>query len=208
VRVLAGGANAAWVDGSPTAARFSAPSGIMFDTLGVLYVTDFTSHLIRVISSMVVTTLAGSNYSSGLVDGSGTAAKFNSPQGLAVDSNRVLYVADTGNTAIRKITTAGSVSTIFQGRTFVAVALSPSNVLYASEKPPFVISQIATSGIASRTVFAGSGTSAYADGQGTSASFVAPTGIAFNASGGLFVCEFSSQTIRMITPTGYASISY
>jgi hypothetical protein len=97
-----------------SAARFSAPAGIVGDGTN-LYVADSDNHLIRkiVISSGVVTTLAGSG-AAGSADGTGTAAQFNTPIGLALDSvNGILYVSDQVYTKVRKIVlSTGAVTTL------------------------------------------------------------------------------------------------
>ncbi len=101
-------------DGIGTAARFNSPRSIAIDRLGNLYVADSGNHTIRkiVISSGVVSTLAGTALSSGSVDGLGAVARFNTPLGVVTDSAGNVYVADTGNHTIRKITPAGEVSTV------------------------------------------------------------------------------------------------
>ena len=102
---LAGLASAGATDGTGTAARFSNPDGVAVDGSGNLYVADTHNNLIRKITSAgVVTTIAGSIENVGSVDGTGSAAQFDQPQNIAVDSAGNLYVADTVNFTIRKIT--------------------------------------------------------------------------------------------------------
>jgi sugar lactone lactonase YvrE len=92
---------------------FNDPSGVAVDGAGNVYVTDAGSNLIQeVTSGGVVMTLAGSSGVSGSVDGTNSAALFNSPRGVAVDSAGTVYVADTGNNTIRKLTSNGTVTTI------------------------------------------------------------------------------------------------
>jgi hypothetical protein len=111
--VLAGGGPAGSSDGTGTAARFNGPMGVTGDSAGNLYVADTGNDTIRKVSpTAAVTTLAGMAGQAGSADGTGSAAGFNSPQGVAVDSAGNIYVADTGNDTIRKITPAGAVSTL------------------------------------------------------------------------------------------------
>ena len=111
--VLAGGnVTGGFVDGTGAAAQFWFPINITIDSNGNLYVVDLNNHSIRkVTQSGVVTTLAG-NGSSGFADGTGAAAQFYQPEGIAIDSNGNLYVADANNNRIRKITPSGVVTTL------------------------------------------------------------------------------------------------
>jgi sugar lactone lactonase YvrE len=107
VTTLAGSpGNAGSTDGSGTAARFNNPNGIALAG-GNLYVADTSNNTIRkiVIASAEVTTLAGSAGSAGSSDGSGFAARFNSPRGISLEGSD-LYVTDSGNNTIRKVSTA------------------------------------------------------------------------------------------------------
>src|SRR3990172_9114909 len=116
VTTLAGTAGSAnSTDGTGAAARFSYPAGITTDgPTGLnLYVADAGNHTIRqiVISTGVVTTLAGTAGSANSTDGTGAAARFNGPQGITTDGTN-LYIADTGNHTIRKIAAGGVVTTV------------------------------------------------------------------------------------------------
>lgn len=112
---------AGMVDGTGTAARFTGTHRIGADAAGNIYLSgsfnsDTTNQTIRRLTPTgVVTTIAGSAGQSGFQDGSGSAARFNSPLGIAVDSGGDALVADSGNDAIRRVTATGVVTTFAGG---------------------------------------------------------------------------------------------
>ena len=112
VNAFAGSGQVGYADGQGTAASFYFPNNVAADAAGNVYVSDGVNDLIRKITPAgTVTTLAGSG-AVGAADGAGTAASFNGPAGLAVDASGNIYLADSNNNLIRKITPAGMVTTI------------------------------------------------------------------------------------------------
>jgi hypothetical protein len=114
VRTVAGAVGQiGFTDGPGRLACFQNPNGVAVDGEGNVYVADYGNDEIRKITPAgVVTTLAGVAGQAGSADGTGTAARFNGPWGLAVDSAGNIYVADSNNDDIRKITPAGVVTTL------------------------------------------------------------------------------------------------
>src|SRR5439155_6059077 len=100
-------------DGTGSNARFNYPDKLDVDSAGNVYVADSGNSTIRKVTPEgVVTTLAGKAGSFGSANGTGNVARFNTPEGIAVDSTGNVYVADLGNCTIRKITPAGEVTTL------------------------------------------------------------------------------------------------
>jgi sugar lactone lactonase YvrE len=111
VSTLAGSGSMGFADGQGISARFNYPHGVCVDTGGNVYVADRENHRIRKITpSGSVSTLAGSGIQ--FADGQGTSASFSYPSGVTVDAGGIVYVADSGNERIRKITPSGDVSTL------------------------------------------------------------------------------------------------
>ena len=111
VSTLAGD-NEGFADGSGTGALFNTPSGVAQDAHGNLYVADTGNNRIRKVTPQgAVSTIAGDG-NPGYVDGPATQARFNGPIGVAVDANGSVFVADTYNDRVRKISADGQVSTI------------------------------------------------------------------------------------------------
>ena len=210
VSTLVGGVNG-FADGTGTDAKLFRPTDIIMGVDGFLYVADSWNNRIRKVSlAGVVTTFAGG--SSGFVDGMGNAAKFNKPSGLTTDADGNIYVADLENQSIRKITTAGVVSTLAGGTEGYnngtgssaqfkdprAIVLSNNNELMVTDQFGRTVRKVTLAGVV--TVFAGNGVSGSSDGVGTSSSFGVPNGITIDNDGNLLVSDRSEHNIRKITP--------
>ncbi|WP_434626890.1 hypothetical protein [Chromobacterium sp. CV08] len=193
----------------------SQPFGVAVAADGSIYEGCGACNLIYKIiptgtNSATVTVLAGSG-ATGSADGQGVGASFNSPLGVAVDAGSNVYVADTGNNLIRKIDPSGNVVTLAgsgtpgsaNGQGTSASFNSPAGIvidsggnLYVAEAGNGLIRKIDPSG--NVVTFAGSGGPGSADGQGTSASFNAPTGLAIDGSGNIYVADSGNNLIRKI----------
>jgi sugar lactone lactonase YvrE len=217
VTTLAGGGaeSQGYTDGQGALARFANPIGVAVDKKsGNVFVADSGNHRIRKITANgTVTTLAGSgNY--GSTDGQGTSASFTSPIGVAVDGSGNVYVA-CSDSRIRKITPSGNVTTLAgsgitgstdgQGASAsfgspLGVAVDESGNVYVADAYNNRIRKITPSG--NVTTLAGSGITGSTDGQGASASFGYPLGLAVDRSGNVYVADLGSHRIRKITPSG------
>lgn len=207
-----------WNDGVGTAARFDSPFDVAVDSAGDLYVVDSGNHVIRKVTREgLVSTMAGEPYEAGRVDATGTAARFDSPWGIDVAPNGDIYVADSSNDTIRKITRSGVVTTVAgsgaYGRTnavgtqasfaFPTGLAIDRGVIFVADRQNHAIRRIAVS--LQVTTFAGATPSnGTADGVGTSARFHYPQNAAFDRAGNLYVADTAS-TIRKITPDGVVS---
>jgi sugar lactone lactonase YvrE len=205
------------VDGTGLAARFEDPYALAIDSSGQTWVADATDHSIRKVSaSGVVTTVAGAAGQHGSADGAGSAARFFTPQGIAVDTQGNAYVADSGNATVRKISAAGVVSTLagspgLRGRTDGAgsqarfsepygVAVDRAGNVYVADTGNSNIRKITPAGVVS--TLAGSGTPGLVDGIGLAAQFLVPFDLAVDADGNVYVCDHGSHAVREITPAG------
>ena len=204
---LAGSSGSA--DGVGSAARFNHPYSVAADRSGNLYVADKNSSTVRKVTAAgVVTTLAGLAGSSGSADGTGSAARFDNPEGIAVDAGGNLFVSDGGNRAIRKVTPGGVVTTLVSSRFFdgrigrpVGIAVAGSGIVYVADSSLQTISAVTPAGDV--TTLAGyPGKSGEVDGTGSQARFKFPAGIALDGSGNLYVTEAQGSRLRKVTPAG------
>ena len=207
--------------GTGTNARLYNPTSAAVDSSGNIYIADGGDHTVRKVSAGgVVTTLAGTSGQPGSSDGSGGAALFLYPFAVAVDASGSVYVADSGNQNIRKITAAGAVTTLAgtvgvvgstdgtaNGALFNApqgIAVDPSGNVYVSDTNNCTIRKITQAGVVT-TVAGAAGQAGAADGAGSAARFNYPIGIASDAAGDIFVADLDNSAIREMTPAGSVS---
>ena len=215
VSTFAGSGTAGSNDGAGTAASFNGLAAVTADISGNVYVADNANSMIRKITPAgVVTTLAGST-TPGYADGTGAAARFNQPAGVAVDARGNVYVADYGNNMIRKITPAGVVTTLAGSTTAGSMDgigtnarfngpwnsdVDASGNLYVIDGNNNVIRKITPDGVV--TTLAGSATPGSADGIGSAASFNYPSSLRVSPDGNIYVADSDNNMIRKVTPEG------
>lgn len=215
VTLLAGSTILGSSNGTGTTARFKFPFGVALDGKGNVFVADADNNMIRMITPAgVVTTVAGIS-TPGTVDGISTAARFNSPRGIAVDGKGNIYIADAANNMIRKLTTGGVVSTL-AGSTVAGssngtgtaasfnaptgIAVDQSGNVYVADATNNMIRKINISGVV--TTLAGSNIVGSSNGPGAAARFNHPTGIAVDGYGVCYVADQGNNMIRKITAAG------
>ena len=204
-------------DGVGEKARFAMPSGIAVDTGGTLYVADMYT-IRRITQAGVVSTLAGTARHAGAVDGEGSAVRFSDQaKGIAVDNSGNVFVADTANNSIRKITPAGVVSTIAgiagatggidgvcsKARFFrpQGIAVDSQDNVYIADTENDTIRKITAVGEVS--TLAGSAQQVgNSDGVGKTARFSHPEAITVDSNGNLYVADTGNHVIRKLTASG------
>ena len=206
--------------GGVTATNSSAIIGVTVDNVATptkLMVANTDNQTIQTLtlSNNAVATLAGSANTAGTTDGTGTAAKFYAPFGITL-SGSDFYVADTYNHAIRKVTSAGVVTTIAgtagtagntDGTGSAALFYGPKSLvsdgtnLYVNDTFNHTIRKVVIASGATTTLAGYAGTSGTTDGSGSAARLYVPFGIAYDGTN-LFVSDTGNQTIRKVTPLG------
>lgn len=204
-----------FADGLRDQARFNSPMAMALHPSGTLYIADTDNHRIRMISPQgEVSTLVGTGVA-GYNDGNPAVAQFRRPQGIAVDAQGTVYVADTDNHCIRKVTPQGQVSTVagsrqegfLDGKDFQARFRYPQSLLLDAQGRLWIsdtfnhsLRQLLPSGEV--VTVAGNGQEGFVDGPAPQARFRLPHGLALDAQGALYLADTGNHRIRKLLPSG------
>jgi sugar lactone lactonase YvrE len=210
--------------GQATAASLYNPLGVAADAAGNVYISDTKNHSIRKVNTAgIISTIAGTGVAGyGGDGGPATDAQLNMPSKVAVDDAGNVYIVDNGNYRIRKINTAGIISTIVGNGTAgnsgdggpatdaqinasPGLAIDASGNIFFSDVARHTIRKINTTGIV--TTIAGSGVSGYTGdgGPATAAKMNEPFGIGLDQAGNLYVTEYMNNCVREISASGIIS---
>jgi PKD repeat protein len=211
--------------GQATSAQITSPVGVAVDGQGNLYIADRDNNRIRKVSGGIITTVAGTGVAGYSGDGGqATSAQIRSPYGIALDAQGNLYIADFNNNRVRKVTTAGVISTIAgtgvagysgdggqatsaQLKGPVAVALDAQGNLYIADYSNYRVRKVTTAGVISTV--AGTGVPGFSGdgGPATSAQTGSPAGVAVDVSGTLYIADWSNNRIRAVSGGNITTIA-
>lgn len=207
-------------DGATTVARLDTPSGIAWGSEGALYIADTGNHTVRRFQGGRLTTIAGLAGDPGPTNGPATTARFNAPLGLVVHRTGAIYIADSGNHVIRRISISGQVSTLagveeewgavdgpagrarFNGP--VGLAIAPDDTLVVADALNHALRRVSWNGDV--TTLAGQlGQDGCVDGPASEARFCKPAGVSFDGRGTLYVVDAFTHLVRKVATNGWVS---
>jgi len=206
VVTIAGNGAAGFRDGDSGRAQFSDPFGVATAADGTIYLSDAgdAQRIRRIASDGTVSTLAGTER--GYIDGPAASARFDTPSGIAVDAAGAVYVADTGNNAIRRISPEGVVSTLVRDPELngpVGVAVDSTGRVIVADTYNDRIRAIEPDGDV--LTIAGGSQPGAVDGSAGEAQFHTPCGVAVDAAGNIYVADTGNDAVRVISPAGVVS---
>jgi sugar lactone lactonase YvrE len=210
-------------NGPAISARFVLPRGVAVDASGAVYVADYQNSRIRKISADgIITTIAGTANTGFSGDGGpATSARLSFPQNVAIDQAQNLYIVDSGNNRIRKITPDGIIKTVVGNGTAgfagdggpavgaqlnnpSAVAVGTDGSLYIADATNHRIRKVDPAGTITTIGGNGSAQSGGDGGSATSATLYSPQDVAVDASGTVYLTQLDSR-VRKITTNGIIS---
>ena len=218
ITTVAGNGTAAFAgdSGQATAASLSAPAAVAFDSAGNLYISDSGNNRIRkvILSSGVISTFAGNGTAAWKGDGAAAAsAELNSPQGIAFDSSNNLYIADSANGSVRKVTAStGFISTLAgngasgpvgSGSTFdlpLGVVVDHAGVIYVTDTGNNYVDTISSTGKVAAFIGNGLHGATGDGGAPLSAEVYSPAQLAVDNSNNLYIADAGNSKIRVVTP--------
>jgi cysteine-rich repeat protein len=187
-------------------AQLTTPTGIAVDAVGNVYIADAGNHRIRKVDNTgVITTVAGNGTAGFSGDGAGAvAARLSNPLSVAVDAGGTLYIADNNNQRIRKVDTAGIITTVAGtvGLSSQGVAVDALGNLYIADTGGSRIRRVDTTGAV--TTIAGTGTPGFSGdgGSAMNAAMQTPFGVAVDAIGNIYIADIFNQRIRKVDAAG------
>ncbi len=210
--------------GLATSAQFYLPTAVAVDKAGNLFIADSANSRIRKVTTAgIISTVAGDGNNGFSGDGSAaTSAKLSNPVGVAVDASGNLFIADSVNQRIRKVTTAGVISTVagngtqgYSGDGSAAtaaqlnspwgVAVDGAGNLFISDTSNHRVRKMTTDGVIS--TFAGAGIAGYSGdgGPAATAQLQFPAGLAADGAGNIYIADSGNNCVRKVTPAGVIS---
>ena len=212
VTTVAGGGAFFNENGPATGALVPQPVGLALDAAGDLYISDIANNRVRKVSNGIITTVAGTGVAGFSGDGgAATAARLNQPWGIAIDSAGNLFIGDSANGRVRKVS-GGTITTVAGGGTGVnddipatnaalffptAVAVDQADNLFVADAGRSLIRRVSGGVI---TTVAGGGFLFGDDGPATSAMLISPYGVAVGPAGKIYIADTGNSRIRVLTP--------